>query len=192
MLPIIVVVSVMVCWFAFGAVLLFRKRREEVVDAQRDRASDYGLILQVVSYAVVWTIRRETFTAMASSSEALNWLLSAITIILAGSSVWIIIAAVRTLGKEWSVRARLIEDHQLATTGPYCLVRHPIYTGMLGMLLATGIAISRWPALIVAVVIFLIGTIIRMRSEERLLRDAFGAEFDNYSRRVSAILPGIF
>ena len=103
-----------------------------------------------------------------------------------------ITAAVKTLGKEWSLTARLVEGHKLATTGPYAYVRHPIYTGMLGMLLATGLAASHWAAILIALVVFFAGTIIRVRSEEKLLREAFGDQFENYSRRVPAILPGLY
>ena len=71
------------------------------------------------------------------------------------------------------------------------LVRHPIYTGMLGLLLATGVAVSYWPALLIALFVFLTGTVIRIRSEERLLRETFGAEFEAYTQRVPALLPGM-
>ena len=101
-------------------------------------------------------------------------------------------AAVKTLGKEWSITARLLEGHQLATRGPYRVVRHPIYTGMFGMLLATGLTISYWFTLIFAVALFFIGTIIRVRSEEKLLREQFGVQFDAYAERVPALLPGIY
>jgi protein-S-isoprenylcysteine O-methyltransferase len=85
-----------------------------------------------------------------------------------------------------------VEGHKLATTGPYRFVRHPIYTGMFGMLVATGLAISHWLALLVAIFIFLAGSVIRVRSEEKLLREAFGSDFDAYARRVSTILPGLY
>ncbi len=71
-------------------------------------------------------------------------------------------------------------------------MRHPIYTGMLGMILATGLAASHWAGLIAGLVVFWAGTLIRVRSEERLLRAAFGAEYDDYARRVPAVLPGIY
>jgi protein-S-isoprenylcysteine O-methyltransferase Ste14 len=99
---------------------------------------------------------------------------------------------VKTLGKEWSLTARLVEGHKLATSGPYAYVRHPIYAGMLGMLVATGLAISHWISLLAGLLIFFIGTIIRVRSEDRLLREAFGEQFENYAQRVSAIVPGLY
>lgn len=76
--------------------------------------------------------------------------------------------------------------------GPYAYVRNPIYTGMLGMLIATGLATEHWIALPIAVVIFAVGMVIRVRSEEKLLRAAFGEEFEQYAKRVAALIPGIF
>jgi len=99
---------------------------------------------------------------------------------------------VRTLGKQWALAARLVEGHKLITVGPYAYVRNPIYTGMLGILIATGLAMEHWIALIAAIVFFAVGTVIRVRSEEKLLRGAFGEEFEEYARRVPAVLPGIY
>jgi protein-S-isoprenylcysteine O-methyltransferase Ste14 len=77
----------------------------------------------------------------------------------------------------------------LVTDGPYALVRHPIYTGMFGMLLATGLAVSRWHFLLAGAGLYWLGTVIRTRVEERLLRSAFGAAYDDYARRVPALIP---
>jgi len=60
------------------------------------------------------------------------------------------------------------------------------------MLLATGLAISHWIALLVGSAVFVMGTMIRVRSEEKLLREAFGAGFDLYAREVPAVVPFIF
>ncbi len=107
-------------------------------------------------------------------------------------SVRLTIAAVRTLGKEWSFEARLVEGHRLVTAGPYSRVRHPIYTAMCGKLLATGLVLSHWIGLLAGVVLISIGTAIRVRSEEKLLRAQFGAEYEDYARRVPAIVPRLF
>ena len=151
-----------------------------------------GVVLQGLSYVIVWSVHRRFFSPIFRVNRVLEVILALITAVIAFGSVWIVMAAVRTLGKEWSVTARLVEGHKLATDGPYRFVRHPIYIGMLGMLLATGLAISHWAALIAALVIFFIGTIIRVRSEERLLREQFGAEFDQYKRQVVALIPGLY
>jgi len=107
-------------------------------------------------------------------------------------SVWFVSAAVRTLGTQWSLAARVLEGHKLIISGPYNVVRNPIYAGMFGMLLATGLAISHWIGLIIGVVVFIIGTAVRVHSEEKLLREMFGEQFAAYTRKVPAIVPFIF
>lgn len=191
-LPTLVFMIVMICWLAFVGIFLLRKKPPSPPDQKREPGSLFGVALQGVSYAIVWGVHREAFTPVTSASESIAIAASVLAIGAAISSVWLIMMAVKTLGKEWSLTARLVEGHKLATSGPYAYVRHPIYTGMLGMLVATGLAISHWAALLAALVIFFIGTIIRVRSEEKLLREAFGEQFENYAQRVPAIVPGLY
>jgi len=191
-LPTLVFVVVMICWFVFAGVFLFRKKPLSPPDQKRDRGSLIGVALQVMSYGIVWGVHRTAFTPIVSGNRPIAIAAGVLAIVAAIGSVWLFTTALKTLGKEWSITARLVEGHKLATSGPYAYVRHPIYTGMLGMLVATGLAISHWIALLAALLIFFIGTIIRMRSEDRLLREAFGEQFENYTQRVSAIVPGLY
>jgi len=62
---------------------------------------------------------------------------------------------------------------------------------MFAMLLAAGLLLARWPMLIGGIVMFVVGTEIRVRAEEKLLRSHFGEEFEGYARRVSAYVPFI-
>jgi protein-S-isoprenylcysteine O-methyltransferase Ste14 len=191
-LPTLVFGVVMLCWFVFAGIFLFRQKPPRVPEQKRDRGSIVGCALQGLSYGLAFGVRRAPFTPFVSGSKSMEIAVSAIAILAAVASVLLITAAVKTLGKEWSVTARLVEGHKLATSGPYAYVRHPIYTGMLGMLLATGLAMSHWMALLAAVAIFLVGTLIRIRREEKLLREAFGQEFEDYLRRIPAIVPGFY
>jgi protein-S-isoprenylcysteine O-methyltransferase Ste14 len=185
---------VMVSWFAFAAVFLvfLRKKPPSAPDSKRERTSIVGIALQGVGYAVVWSVRRQPFTAILPLGKLFEIAAAIVTMVLALGSVWFISAAVRALGKQWSLAARLLEGHNLITTGPYNVVRNPIYTGMFGMLLATGLAISHWIGLLIAVIVFAIGTLVRVRSEEKLLREAFGEEFAAYARKVPAVVPLLF
>ena len=182
---------VMVCWCACAAVFFRRGRSPQTREQTRDVRSRPGLALQGLSYALVWALPRR-FSPFVGFSAALDAALLVAADVLAALSVWLLAAAVRTLGKEWSLTARLVEGHRLVTEGPYALVRHPIYTGMAGLLLATALTYSHWLGLLMGVVLFTAGTVVRVRSEERLLRAAFGAEFDAYARRVPAVVPGLF
>ncbi len=191
-MPTLVFVIVMICWFVFAGVFLLRKKPPSPPDRKREPGSLFGVALQGVSYGIVWGVRRPMFTPIVSSSQPLAIAAGVLSICAAVSSVLLVTAAVNTLGKEWSLTARLVEGHKLATSGAYAYVRHPIYTGMLGMLVATGLAMSHWIALLVALVVFLVGTRIRVVREEKLLREAFGPEFEDYARRVRAIVPGVY
>lgn len=148
--------------------------------------------MQGAAYGITWTIRRPWLTPFVPVPAAFEIAVNLLTITLMVASVWITLAAIRTLGREWSFQARLVEGHRLVTGGPFRIIRNPIYGGMLGMLLATGVAVGHWLILLGTVPLFLAGTAIRVRSEEALLRGAFGVEFDEYARRVSALIPGFW
>jgi protein-S-isoprenylcysteine O-methyltransferase Ste14 len=60
---------------------------------------------------------------------------------------------------------------------------------MFGLMVATGLAFSTWWALVAAIVVFLVGNRVRIRAEEKLLREAFGPQFDDYARHVPAFFP---
>ena len=191
-MPTLVFALVMICWFIFAGVFFFRAKPEAAFEQRRETTSIVGVVLQVAAYAIVWSVRRPAFTPVAPINQTLEIVVAGATVAVACVSVGVVMAAVKTLGKEWSLTARLVEGHKLATRGPYRFVRHPIYAGMFGMLLATGLAISYWFSLLAAIVIFFIGTIIRVRSEEKLLRERFGSEFEAYAERVPALLPGVY
>lgn len=186
--------AVMACWFAFAGIFLFRRKPPKQTEARRDRMSFVGIFLQICAYALVWFQRPHSafLPPVAALSGALGILLSIFTVALAVASIWLTASAVKALGKQWAVAARLVEGHTLITEGPYSLVRNPIYTAMFGMLIATGLAMERWVALSIAIVLFAIGLMIRIKVEEKLLRAAFGQEFEDYARRVPAVLPGVY
>ncbi|MGC9946169.1 MAG: isoprenylcysteine carboxylmethyltransferase family protein [Bryobacteraceae bacterium] len=97
--------------------------------------------------------------------------------------------AVRHLGKQLRILAGLYADHELIRTGPYAIVRHPVYASLFLMMLATGLLFARWPMLVLSVVLYIAGTEIRIHAEEGLLRARFGEEFEAYRRSVPAYLP---
>ena len=187
--PALAFAAVVLAWLAFVLTFLFHKKPPSPPDKKRDPGSIAGIVLQGLSYAIVWMIRRQWFTSLFESARGLEITLALLTIGLAFTSVWFCAAALRTLGAQWSLAARVVEGHKLVTQGPYSIVRNPIYTGMFGMLLATGLAVSHWIGLVLAIIVFAIGTFIRVRSEERLLREMFGSEFDEYARTVRAVIP---
>lgn len=99
-------------------------------------------------------------------------------------SVW----ARRHLGKNWSQAVTLKEGHELITTGPYALVRHPIYTGLLLALVGTAMARGEWRGLLaVALVFYALWR--KSKLEEEWLLEQFGETYTAYSQRVGALVP---
>ena len=131
-MPTLVLVIVMLCWFVFALTFLLRRKRAAAPDRKRDRSSIPGVLLQGLSYAIVWILRRPLFTPFVSISKSLEVILGIIAIVSAIVSVVTVMTAVKTLGKEWSITARVVTGHKLATEGPYRFVRHPIYRACWG------------------------------------------------------------
>ncbi len=102
-------------------------------------------------------------------------------------TVW----ARRHLGRNWSAIVTLKQDHELVTSGPYALVRHPIYTGLLAGFLGSAIALGEWRGLL-AVAIFYLAALRKYRLEERWMCERFGVAYDAYRVRVKALVPYLF
>lgn len=93
------------------------------------------------------------------------------------------------LGRFWSNAITHKEDHRIIDTGPYGMVRHPIYTGLIIGILATGLAVGTWTALLGALFVSF-GEWQKARMEEGFLSAELGHEaYGNYSRRVPMIVP---
>ena len=136
-----------------------------------------------------WLLFRPPAATLASS---LALPAAALGALLAVAGVAISLWAITT-----SVRRRIILDaghfvkkeHPLITTGAYGFVRNPMYLGII--LLWLGIAVARRNALIgLAATAYVVPVLwLYIRAEERMLSSAFGAEFDDYARRVGRLLP---
>jgi protein-S-isoprenylcysteine O-methyltransferase Ste14 len=95
------------------------------------------------------------------------------------------------LGRNWSgMFATIKADHELVTGGPYGLVRHPIYSGLMLAFAGTALAIGQWRG-VLATALALIAIVHRIRVEEGFMREQFGAAYDSYAKRVRAFVPGV-
>ena len=189
-------VAVLGAWVSFAAIFLFRRPAPASPETSRDPMGTVGILLEGVGFGVVWSLRRPPgaplFEAPFPLLVLLTAVLAALAVALAAGSVALTLWSVRTLGRQWALAARLVEGHELVTGGPYRYVRNPIYAGLLGMLLATGIAWSRPLGLVLGALVFCAGTVVRIRAEERLLRTAFGERWEAWAGRTPALVPGIW
>lgn len=112
-----------------------------------------------------------------------------LVILLGGTAIALFVSAVSAMGKNWSLIARTRSDHELIRSGPFAIVRHPIYLALLLYLLSMAAALGHWQQLMFAVPLYLAGTVIRIRDEEALLRAQFGEDHARYVREVPALIP---
>jgi protein-S-isoprenylcysteine O-methyltransferase Ste14 len=109
-------------------------------------------------------------------------------VILSGSAL---MAAARAAFHSWRFRAQLDAGHQLATGGPFRLVRHPIYLGLDLLALGTAVWIPS-PLVWIGVLLMVLGSDLRARAEEKLLVHAFGAAYTEYASRTRGFIPGVY
>lgn len=94
------------------------------------------------------------------------------------------------LGTLWASTAMVKQEHQLRTSGPYRITRHPIYTGLLGMTLGS-MLMNGFGILLPAILLILVFFEYKIHSEEALLTQTFGEQYVEYKRRVPQLVPGL-
>jgi len=146
-----------------------------------DHRARWGVLLQVVAYLLLWQWR-----FWMRSPAAWQMALSILLFALAARLSW---TSTRALGRHLRFEAALSPDHELVCFGAYRTLRHPIYASMLCLLLGTGFMTASPSLFAPAILIFLVGTEIRVRIEDRLLDARFGEQFRSYRRRVAAYIP---
>lgn len=112
------------------------------------------------------------------------WIASLVTALGLLFTVW----ARVYLGRNWSGVVTIKRDHELIDTGPYALVRHPIYTGLLVAFIGSAMARGEWRG-VLAVLIAWAALWRKLRVEERWLLERFGERYADYCRRVPALVP---
>jgi protein-S-isoprenylcysteine O-methyltransferase Ste14 len=146
-----------------------------------NRRSRWGVLLQFAAFSLLWqghfwnrplpAWRTLVAIALFTLAAALSWTSS------------------HALRGQLRIDAALGAEHKLVRSGPYALVRHPIYTSMLAVICAIAVIVTPWPLFLGSLLLFVAGTEIRVRTEEELLASQFGAEFQDYKRTIPAYIP---
>jgi protein-S-isoprenylcysteine O-methyltransferase Ste14 len=92
------------------------------------------------------------------------------------------------LGKNWSLSVQRKENHQLIQHGMYKRVRHPIYTGLLLLFIGNALIVGDYRAIIAVLIVF-ISLWLKLKKEEKLLTETFGAAYTAYQKQTKALLP---
>lgn len=175
-------------WMIFFVVwmvaALNTKRAQERISPRR--VLKYGIFV-ILGYSLMFSsalkipwLQRRLF----ERSEILDWIGIAITVAGIGFAFW----ARAYLGRNWSSAPMVKEDHQLIRSGPYRLVRHPIYTGILIAMLGTFLANGKVRGALAVIFVWLAWTI-KSRIEEEFMVRTFGAQYEEYRRTTGALFP---
>ncbi len=172
-----------ICWLVWMlAFVKPQKRAAGKTKVARAPSSRWGIVLVMLGYACVWAFVVPIGFHKSAASLIASMLIGPLSVAL----VW---SAARHLDKQWRFEAALSADHELIKTGPYAWIRNPIYTSMLGMLLATGFTKTWWPMFVAGIAFYVVGTEIRVKAEERLLAARFVDEYARYKASTKAYIP---
>ena len=180
-----------VVWIAF--IVYWRIKAAGTKTTQRGEAPASG-ILRAVAFLFVIVLLSTTriplpwlYRQLWRSGIRPFWIGAAVTVAGLLFAVW----ARRFRGRNWSSAVTIKQGHELITTGPYALVRHPIYTGILTGFLGTAIALSQVRGLIGFVLIFVV-LWAKLRTEEEWMHSQFGETYVTYADQTAALVPYVF
>jgi|SRR5579863_2899320 len=173
----LIVVAGVVAWFAPFVPAHQKTGPAKVVN----RRSRWGVLLQFAAFTLLWQ-GHFWQRSLPSWRTLLSIALFAIAVALSWTSS-------HALRGQLRIDAGLGPEHKLVRSGPYSFVRHPIYTSMLVVICAIAVIFTPWLLFLVSLVLFVAGTEIRVRTEEKLLAMKFGDEFQDYKRAVPAYIP---
>jgi protein-S-isoprenylcysteine O-methyltransferase Ste14 len=176
------------CWLVFVVVWMVAaaSTKRSVYRESRAQRLRYWILL-VIAYFLLIKGSRLPYSLGAQiipHTKATAWTGAVLCIVGLAFTIW----ARATLGRNWSGAVTLKECHELIDRGPYRLVRHPIYTGLLTMFVATVIALGHAAGIIGALFVF-VSFWIKLGDEEKLMLKQFPDQYAAYQQRVKRIIP---
>ena len=169
----------------FGAVLIPKLRQRGATRVKRDRGSGALVILTVfLSISIAFAFGYAGVGMLPDWTYYLG-----ISLMLLGVVVrqW----AIAVLGRFFTLTVKVAEDHRVIDKGPYRVIRHPSYTGVLITFTGLGFAVQSAGALLVLLALYGLSFGYRMSVEERTLQAELGKDYRDYMRRTKRIIPFI-
>lgn len=180
-------IATSVCWSLviatwIAAAVYWRRK----AGGRRGGRALWATVLVVASILVA----RLTWHDVAQLSDHSWWIELPGLVLLVVSTGFTIWARLR-LGRMWSSSPNVIQqDHELRTDGPYAITRHPIYTGLLGMVVGT-VLVNGFGSSLAFLVIAAVFLCSRIPVEERLMNETFPDAYGRYRERVPLLVPGL-
>jgi protein-S-isoprenylcysteine O-methyltransferase Ste14 len=169
-----------------GPMLLGLSGREPRTRARQGGANPAPVVANLAAFGLFFPSLM-IFSGSSESSMAL--LLASLGSLLAVAGTALVVRSRAELGPAWSFVPKADQETGLVTTGPYRLVRHPIYLGLILLAVGEALAFSSWPALFIALSGIVPTFAWRARAEEKLLSRTFGEHYEIYRQRTKMIIP---
>ena len=182
--------TVVVVWVVgalYNALHTLRNASHAPREQTRSQPGSTALIVVAAACAGLVIVDRSHFDGLAAGALWVRILGLAVLVASTMFTLW----ARFSLGTMWSLAPQVKDDHRLRTHGPYAVTRHPIYTGVLGMILGATLlsGIGQW------IVLFPVGLIlfeVKIRMEEHLMLATFPDDYPRYRRQVPQLVPGLY
>ena len=169
----------------FGAALVPQLRRRSATRVKRDRGSRV-----LITFAILVSMLIAFYFGYANVGGLPDWIFY-VGIFLMFLGVLVRQYAIAILGRFFSLSVEIAEDQKVVDKGPYRLVRHPSYTGVLITSIGLGLAVQSLGALLVLLLFFGISFGYRMYVEERTLLSALGQDYASYMKKTKRLVPFI-
>ena len=169
--------------------LTFTRRSRSKTGMKQDR-STLGIIWLVIAVSITAGV----FIAQNFRAAALphGRALAAVSVMLFVTGLVLRWWAIITLGGFFTVDVTIEKDHELVDRGPFRIVRHPSYTGVLLAFVGLALSLRNWAALLV--ILLPIGAVFihRMNVEEDALSRALGPRYTEYTKRTKRLVPFVY
>jgi protein-S-isoprenylcysteine O-methyltransferase Ste14 len=176
-------------WVVAERILMLRDWRDHGLRyGKQDRGSYYWVLLGAGG-GIVAAIFLSRVTWLAIPGPVV-WLI--LGLLVAWTGLTLRLWAVRTLGAYFITKVEVADDQQVITDGPYRWVRHPSYSGLLLVMAGFGLAMGNVGTLLALAVLPFLGTLPRIRVEERALETQLGARYTDYEKDRKRLIPRVW
>jgi len=168
-------------------------RRSRSVTVARSHKTALETLLLVFAWIgflvpLIWIV--SPAFSFADYSLRVGPLVAGVTCLAIG--LWLLFRSHADLGTNWSVTLELRKEHRLITQGVYRTIRHPMYSALILYAIGQALVVPNWVAGFTNLIAFTLLFALRVRAEEKMMTDQFGAEYAAYSARTKRLVPGVW
>jgi protein-S-isoprenylcysteine O-methyltransferase Ste14 len=168
---------------------LNRKRKQEKMRESRVTTQEVFILLLLLLGGFIMPILYAVTDWLDFANYSLPTWAGWLGVLLLAGGLFVFWRAHADLGLNWSPSLEIREKHELITRGIYGVIRHPMYASQWLVALAQPLLLQNWIAGFLNLLAFIPFYLLRVKAEEQLMVETFGAQYQEYMRRVGGVLP---